>query len=137
MPFVGIFIILKMKKANRLKKFDWLDAVLILIYTFGGMFALAYAGFVAIASAPWWKILLVGVAADVIASVTSVIPIVGDFLGGILIFMLAFGVIGGLQGAFLGLAIMMISFIPAHIPGSNTLFMILFKLIVPLLIIGG
>ena len=118
--------------ANRqgwLKKLNAVDFVLMLFYLIILVILLIYLQVIAIEAIPWWKIILVGIASDVIASIFSAIPIIGDFISGLLNAFVAFMIVGGVYGLVIGLTVMFISFIPGPSPGFNTFALIVFKLI--------
>lgn len=124
---VPIFILLRVK--NHIKKFDLLDFGLMVLYTAIAIFAIIYFQLLAFQSVPWWQIILVGIAADVIASILGMIPVVGDFISGILVGFMATMVIGGIEGMLIGISLMVVSIIPGPSLGLNTAMIIIFKII--------
>jgi hypothetical protein len=136
-PFIGLFFYIKFKRADRIKKFDFLEVFLILLYTLVTLFAGVFFTLLAIDSVPWIKIILVGMAADLFASSLGSVPVFGDAVSAVLVFILVLTVIGGFTGALLAVAIGVISLLPGPSFGANTLFLVLFKLMTTALFSGG
>ena len=136
-PFIGLFYFFRLKKQGRIKDFDWLEVLLVMVYLFALIFGLGWLTVAIFEAIPWYKIILVGMAADLFASVLGGIPVLGDIISGILVFILAFTIIGGIQGIIIAFAIALISILPGPSFGANTLFLFIFKLISNFLLGGG
>lgn len=134
MPFVSIPIFLYFKNRGHIKDFKFIDFILIFVYTILGISSLLYFQVLSISSVPWWKIIIIGIAADVIATVLASVPIVGDALSGLINIFMAIMVVNGIEGAFIAMTIMMISFIPGPSLGANTIMLIIFKIVSDLVI---
>jgi hypothetical protein len=127
LPFVSIPLFLSLRKKKNITDFKISDFFLILIYMVIGMFAMVYFQVISLASTPLWQILLVGLAADIVASVLGTIPILGDGASGLINVIIAMVVIGGVNGAMIGVTIMVISFLPGPSLGANTMMLLIFK----------
>lgn len=129
-PIAAIPIFFYLRKIGYIKKFDLLtDLLLIAIYTVGGLLLLSYFGAFSLASTPWFKIIIIGMAADIIASVFGLFPIAGDAVSSLTNAVIAISIIGGIEGAIVAFALIIISMIPGPSLGANTLFLVLFKFI--------
>lgn len=135
-PFIALFLYSRLKEAGRIKRFDWLELLLIVIYTLGLLVVSIGLGVVAYNSIPWWKIILVGMAADVFGNVLGAIPIWGDVISAFLVLVLAFTVIGGAAGAAIALCLAIINMVPGPSLAANTMFLISFKIISELVAYG-
>lgn len=135
-PFIALFFYIRLKKQGRIKEFDWLEIFLVILYTLVMFIGVLSFGIVAFANVPWWKIVLVGMAADVFASILGSFPILGDGLSAILVLIMVFTIIGGAYGAILGLAMAFISLLPGPTLGANTLFLVIFKIVSEVAAIG-
>ena len=135
-PFVSIPLFTYLRKQNKIKSFELLDLPLILLYMAGGVVGLIYLQMLSLVSVPWFKIIIVGMAADVVASLLGAFPVLGDAASAAINMLLALTVIGGIEGAIIGMALMIISMIPGPSLGANTFFIIIFKIISEILI-GG
>jgi hypothetical protein len=127
-PFFGVFYYFRLKKQGRIKDFDYWELGLIVAYTFLMLIGSVITGLFVLASIPWFKLILVGMAADLFASLLGAVPVFGDILSAILVFILVLTVIGGLQGVLLGLVMAFISILPGPTLGANTMFLIAFKI---------
>jgi hypothetical protein len=127
LPFVSIPFFLSLRKKGNIKDFKISDFFLILIYMVIGLFIMIYFQILSLVSTPLWQILLVGIAADIVASLLGTIPIVGDGISGLINVILAMMVIGGVEGAMIGVTIMIISFLPGPSLGANTFMLLVFK----------
>jgi hypothetical protein len=136
LPFIAIITFMIARRKNWLKPFDKLDFLLIFLYTIITFVALIYLQAITLVATPWWKIILLGIAADVVASILGAIPIVGDFISAIINTFVAILVVGGPQGILLGLTLMFISLIPGPSMGANTLMLVILKFLSKALI-GG
>lgn len=134
-PFIGFFYYLRLKKLNRIKRAGVSEILLILLYTVVGIGGFVYLTGYALATTPWWKIILIGMAADVVASVLGTIPVVGDIISATINFIMAFTIIGGIQGPFIGVALAIIALLPGPSIAASTIFIVIFK-IVSVLIFG-
>ena len=128
-PFIGIWYYLKLKKAGKIKPFDLLEIILMATYTIAMILGLIYIELLILTQIPWYKIILVGMAADLYGSTIGSAPIFGDITSAIIGFILPLTIIGGLQGIMLGFVLALINIIPGPSLGANTLFLIIFKLI--------
>ena len=129
MPFVSILFFIRLRSSGRIKKGTMLDYALILAYTFLGLFFMIYLQVWALESIPWWKLILVGIAADVVASLLGTVPVIGDFMSGIINMIIAITVIGGIEGAFIAMVMVIIGFIPGPSLIANTVLLVIFKIV--------
>jgi len=129
LPFIAIITFLVVKKKGLLKPFEKKDFLLIFIYTILAFIALIYLQLITLPAVSWWKIILLGIAADVVASILGTIPIVGDLISAIINTFIAILIVGGPQGFILALTLMFISLIPGPSMGANTLMLVILKLI--------
>jgi hypothetical protein len=128
-PFIGLLLYFLLKKQGHIKKFTGMDVLLIILYLVVGLIGLFYLTAITLAATPWWKILLVGVAADIVATVLSPIPIAGDLLSGIVNAMMAVVILGGLAGSLIAITVFFLSLFPGPSFGFNTLALLSFKVI--------
>jgi hypothetical protein len=133
-PFVSIPIFSYLKKQKQIKEFKLSDLGLMALYVTVTITGLLYLQMISLVSVPWIKIIIVGMAADVIASIFGFIPVVGDIISSIMNLIMALTVVGGIEGTLIGMVLVMISLIPGPSLGANTLFLILFKIISEIII---
>jgi len=126
-PFVSIPIFLGMRKKGQIKDFELIDIPLIITYAIGAIIGMLYLQAITLVSIPWWKLLVVGIACDVVASILGAVPVLGDAASGFVNIIIALTIIGGVEGAILGMVIMFISLLPGPSLGANTLFLVIFK----------
>jgi hypothetical protein len=127
MPFVGLFFFIRLKSQGRIKKFDFLEVVLILVYTLIILVTSLAYGIITYVGIPWYLIILMGMFADLIASIGGSLPGPGDFVSAIIVFIMAITLVGGIYGAVIALSIAIITLLPGPTLGANTLFLIIFK----------
>lgn len=129
MPIIGLLIYIRLKMTGHIKKFDFLEVALVIIYTIVTLVTMVVLEISAIYSVPWLPLIMFGIAADVIASVLSGVPIIGDILSGILVFTAGVFLIGGPFGFVIGLLLGIVSLFPGPTMGLNTFILIFLKLI--------
>jgi hypothetical protein len=133
-PDIGILIVIIIaffiaSKKNVLKRMDKWDFLLILLYALITTFLLIYFQLINITQVPWWQILLVGIATDVVASLLGTIPILGDIISGLINGFIPFIIIGGLPGMIMSITVISISLIPGPSLGFNTFTLVIIKLL--------
>lgn len=128
-PLASIPLFIYLRKHGHMHKFTILDLILIPIYAVLLIFVMVYFQFWALERVPWWKILALGIAADIIASALGMIPGVGDGLSAVINFILAVMIIGGFYGAILGLTMAAIAMLPGPSFAANTIMLSILKLI--------
>jgi hypothetical protein len=134
LPDLGLLIAIVISffiasRKNVLKRMDKWDFLLILLYVIITTFLLIYLQLINITKIPWWQILLVGIATDVVASLLGTIPIVGDIISGIINSFIQFLIIGGLAGLMMSITVVSISLLPGPSLGFNTFILIVIKLL--------
>ena len=133
LPIIALIIFAILKKHDHIKKTTIMDFFLIFIYFILGIFGLLYFQILILATVPWWKIIIVGLAVDVVASLLGAIPVFGDILSAIIAGMIAIIVIGGFEGILLAVLVGCISLLPGPSLGANTIMLILFKIVAELM----
>jgi hypothetical protein len=128
-PFIAIGLFIVLKRSDHIKKAKWGDVWLVLLYMLIGLIGMIYLQVITLAEVSWPKILLIGIAADVAASMLSGIPVLGDVLSGIVNAIIAIVVIGGLPGTVLAFTMFFISAIPGPSLGMNTIVLVIAKVI--------
>lgn len=128
LPFVGLYVALQLKRAGRLKPFSFLDFILIPTYTVATIIALVSLQIYTINAIPWYTVIFVGIAADVIGSVAGLVPVGGDFVAAVLTVIMLFTVVGGFYGGFMALTLLFIQLIPGPSLGANTAMLALIKI---------
>jgi hypothetical protein len=126
---LALFIFILARKKQWLKSFKAIDFLLIMIYLMVSAGLLIYLQILSLTKVSWFHIIIIGFAADIIATILGYIPVIGDFIGGILNFIIPMMIIGGLAGVMMGMTLMMISLIPGPSYGANTIGLIVFKAI--------
>lgn len=133
MPFIGIIMYFVLKRQGHIKKFTLGDAGLIFLYLLVGIFALLYLSISIIAHAPWWKIILLGVVADIVATIFAPIPHFGDIASAMINAMAAIVIFGFAGGSILAIVVFFLSLIPGPSLGLNTLILVGTKVIASLI----
>ena len=134
LPDLGLLIAIVIaffiaSRKNVLKRMDKWDFLLILFYVIITTFLLIYLQLINITKVPWWQILLVGIATDVVASILGTIPVIGDIISGIINSFIPFLIIGGLAGLMMSITVVSISLLPGPSLGFNTFTLIIIKLL--------
>lgn len=134
LPDLGLLITLIIaffiaSRKNVLKKMDKWDFLLILLYVVVSIFLLIYLQLINLTIVPWWQIIVVGIATDVVASLLGTIPVIGDIISGIINSFIPFVIIGGLPGLIMSITVVSISLLPGPSLGFNTFTLIVIKLL--------
>lgn len=128
-PIIGYMYYRKLKKQGRIIGETRIEVLLIALYTIIGVGGFVFATGYALGYVPWWKIILVGMAADVIGNTLGAIPIFGDILAATINAIMAITIIGGFAGPFIAVALGIITLLPGPSLFGNTLFIVIFKLL--------
>ena len=126
-PFILIGIFLWVKHKGYVKDFKALDFLLIMIYLIASTALFIYMQWITFKTIPWYMIILIGIIADVVATIFGAIPIIGDAVSAMINFFIPVIIVGGLTGVMIGVALMMISLIPGPSMGANTIALIVLK----------
>ena len=121
-----------LKRQDRFKPFKKIEFLWMFLGALGYIFLVLFLAVTTIASIPWWQIILIGVAADVIGTALGSIPVVGDFLSAVLVIIMVVVVLHNPFVGFVVLCLGIITLLPGPTFGANTLFLILFKLLLTL-----
>lgn len=126
-PIIGYMYYRKLKKQGRIIGEQRTELLLIVIYTIIGVGGFLFGTGYSLGTVPWWQIILIGMAADVIGNTIGAIPVVGDIMAATINALMAITIIGGLAGPFIAVALGVITLLPGPSLFGNTLFMVLFK----------
>jgi hypothetical protein len=126
---IALFIFILARRKEWIKPFKAIDFLLIMIYLVMAAGILIYFQILTLTKVSWFHIIILGFAADIIATILGHIPIIGDFISGMINFIIPMIVVGGLAGVMMGMTLMMISMIPGPSYGANTIGLIVFKAI--------
>jgi len=126
---IGILIAKKKGYVKEYEKGDWVWILFITLFFFA-LFLLL--GFLSVFLISWWQLIIVGIIFDAIAFLTGMLPIVGDILGAILIFIIATAIFG-IKGLLLASLVTIIALIPGPIP-LITISLIIMKLLMEVLL---
>lgn len=126
-PFVAIYIGYQLNKKGRLQDFTLIDFLLMLLYTAIGVTTLFAIQMISLNFIPWWKLLIVGIAADVVATFLGAWVGFGDIMSVIINLTIVFIVLDGPIALVIALLLGTISLFPGPSVGGNTLGLALMK----------
>ena len=127
---IEIIAFIWFKRQDRISKFSLLDGILIILGTIGFLAAVIYLSISALSSISWLSLILIGMSADIIGSTLGAVPIVGDFLSAFITIMIVVITLHSPIIGFIAATMGIIALIPGPTFGAQTLFLIIFKLII-------
>lgn len=109
---LGVVFFIIAKRKGWVKKFRLFDLFMMAISFVVFLIILASLGLFALLTVPWWQLILLGLISGIVMWMGDFIPVIGDIISSIIVFILAVTIIGGLNGMIIGSIVALIALIP-------------------------